>query len=51
MTKEIILTLSGTQELISTGAYDEEVTQALEEAGDDGIQVIALGEYYEKKGN
>lgn len=50
MTKEIILTLSGTQELISTGAYDEEVTQALEEAGDDGIQVIALGEYYEKKG-
>ena len=29
MTKEIILTLSGTQELISSEAFDEEVSQAL----------------------
>lgn len=50
MTKEIIITLSGNQEIISNEVYDEEVTQVLEEASDEGVQVIALGEYFEKNG-
>lgn len=50
MTKEIMVTLSGAQEILNNEFDQGEVKQSLETSLDDEIQVIAIGEYYEKNG-
>ena len=49
MTKEIIVTLSGSQEILTNESFQEE-DDVLDASLTDEIQVIAIGEYYEKNG-
>lgn len=50
MTKEIIVSLTGSQEILTNESFQEDASGVLDVSSNDEIQVIVVGEYYEKNG-